>query len=71
MPLPDYCANDSSVVVNVATSIHDSMEYSGQTGLYVSVQGVNMYVVCSSLGVNMCILCVGVNENIQDRQGYM
>lgn len=36
VPLPDYCANDSSIVLSVASSIQGTVEYSGRTGLYVS-----------------------------------
>ena len=36
VPLPDYCANDTSIVLNVARSMNPGVEYTGSTGLYVS-----------------------------------
>ena len=44
VPLPDFCANDSSLVVTIADSAENSEEYI--TGLYVSRSNVVLeYVV--------------------------
>ena len=45
VPLPDFCANDSSLVVTIADSAEHSEEYI--TGLYVSHgRAVFEYIVC-------------------------
>ena len=38
VPLPDYCANDSSLLLSVADSVSGGVEYTGMSGLYVSTK---------------------------------
>ena len=40
IPLPDYCSNDSSIILTVANSMNRGIEYTGSTGLYVCNNGL-------------------------------
>ena len=59
VPLPDFCANDSSLVVTIADSADHSERYI--TGLYVSVCVCVCVCVCVFVRVCACVLvCVCV-----------